>query len=346
MENKINVLMTGAGAPGGPGIIRAIKMDSSINLWVADADELATGRFLNEQFVHIPSARENKFIDVILNFCIKEKINVVFPLVTLELFEFSKNKAKFLKHGIKVIVSDWEYLSISNDKSKLVQHLKNNNVVVPDFYVIKNLIELNEACKLLGYPSKSVVIKPSVSNGSRGVRVLNSSIDEYNSLFNQKPNNLYSNLEKINTILHKKEFPEILVSEYLPGDEFTIDTIVNNGEVKIVIPRLRRKMNGGISVSGQFINDPLIIEYCKLILGTMKLNGPIGIQVKIDVNGNYKILEINPRIQGTSVAALGIGVNLPLIAIHQCFSDKDYSNIDINWNIGFSRFYSEVFYEI
>ena len=105
-------------------------------------------------------------------------------------------------------------------------------------------------------------------------------------------------------------------------------------------------MNGGISVSGQFKNDPLLIEYCKSILGTMNLDGPIGIQVKLDVNGEYKVLEINPRIQGTSVAALGIGVNLPLIAIHQCFTDKDYSGIDINWNTGFSRYYSEVFYDI
>jgi len=34
MTKKIKVLMTGAGAPGGPGIIQAIKKDSKINLYI------------------------------------------------------------------------------------------------------------------------------------------------------------------------------------------------------------------------------------------------------------------------------------------------------------------------
>ena len=34
----MNVLMTGAGAPGGPGIIKCLKRIKDINLTVADAD--------------------------------------------------------------------------------------------------------------------------------------------------------------------------------------------------------------------------------------------------------------------------------------------------------------------
>ena len=50
---KINVLMTGAGAPGGPGIIRCLKKDERIELTVCDTHEDASGRFLNKQFFHI-----------------------------------------------------------------------------------------------------------------------------------------------------------------------------------------------------------------------------------------------------------------------------------------------------
>ena len=45
----------------------------------------------------------------------------------------------------------------------------------------------------------------------------------------------------------------LLVSEYLPGPELTIDTIVNNGSVVDCLIRTRSKKNNGISVAGSFI---------------------------------------------------------------------------------------------
>ena len=38
------------------------------------------------------------------------------------------------------------------------------------------------------------------------------------------------------------------------------------------------------------------------------------------MNDKYLLLECNPRIQGTSVAGLGCGVNLPLLAIYKALS--------------------------
>ncbi|OPZ17341.1 MAG: carbamoyl phosphate synthase-like protein [Bacteroidetes bacterium ADurb.BinA245] len=76
------------------------------------------------------------------------------------------------------------------------------------------------------------------------------------------------------------------------------------------------------------------------------MHGNIGIQVKKDTNGNYLILEINPRVQGTIAAALGAGVNLPLLAIKQELG-MPISDIEmqVNWNTGFSRHWAEVFYK-
>ena len=93
MTKKIKVLMTGAGAPGGPGIIQAIKKDSKINLYIADADSNASGRFLRDKcpFYKIPNADDNNFVNYLLNLCI-ELLKVVLPLVTKELFKLSANK--------------------------------------------------------------------------------------------------------------------------------------------------------------------------------------------------------------------------------------------------------------
>lgn len=340
----INVLMTGAGAPGGPGIIKALQKDPTINLVVCDMDNEASGRWVCQKFYQIPSAKDAGFLDRIIEICEKEKIDIIFPLVTLELFVFSKEKNRLRDLGIKVIVSDNSSLEIANNKSKLYKHLRDNNILVPDFEIVNTVEDLKLACAKLGYPEKPVCIKPSVSNGSRGVRILTESIDEYDLLFNYKPNNLYSTLSKLVDVLEGKNFLELLVSEYLPGEEYTIDTYVMDGKPQIVLPRLRMKMSGGISVKGMFEENQEIIAYCKEIISSLSLHGSIGIQVKQATDGAFKILEINPRIQGTSVAALGAGINLPLLAVKTEYYEKLDSLNQVKWGTKFIRFFEEVYY--
>ena len=92
---KINVLMTGAWAPNGPGIIRKIKKDKNISLTVCDADPHASGRFLNDKFEIIPQATDPKFITFILSLIRKNHLDIIFPLVTKGFFKFSENRALF-----------------------------------------------------------------------------------------------------------------------------------------------------------------------------------------------------------------------------------------------------------
>lgn len=335
--------MTGAGAPGGPGIIKALKQ-GTVDLYTGDCNPVASGRFLSEKFIELPKAGSNEFIPFILQFCLQNGIEVIFPLVTSELFKLAQHKQTFLDNGIKILVSDYGSLSIANDKGKLYTHLYQQGISVPSFQIISTVEGLQDAATKLGYPQKPVCIKPTVSNGSRGVRILQENVDEFDLLFHYKPNNLYATLDKITQILKNKRFPELLVSDYLPGDEYTIDTIVQKGIPKLILPRIRTKMNSGISVQGTFIKQDEIIAYCDDILRSLHLSGPIGLQVKADRNGKFKLLEINPRIQGTSVAAMGMGINLPVLAVMQEFTEFQLDQTEIEWGKSFVRYYEELFY--
>jgi carbamoyl-phosphate synthase large subunit len=104
-------------------------------------------------------------------------------------------------------------------------------------------------------------------------------------------------------------------------------------------------MINGISVQGEFIKNEAIISYCKEIIGEIGLHGNIGIQVKLSGEGIPMLLEINPRVQGTIVAALGAGVNLPLMALKQEMGvSPSVDNTEVKWGTKFSRFWNEVFY--
>tara|TARA_B100000787_G_C16149603_1_gene275945 strand:- start:138 stop:1163 length:1026 start_codon:yes stop_codon:yes gene_type:complete len=340
----INILMTGAGAPGGPGIIKCLKEIPNSKLIVGDADDMASGKFLNDSFVLLPKAKDDNFIHKVLSICKEMEIDLIFPLVTMELFKFSKNRDIFERNNIKIIVSDFANLSIANNKSALYKHLAKKEVATPMFRVVKNYEEFYKAKEEVKSVTSSYCLKPSISNGSRGVRLVDDEINEYDLLFNEKPNSLYITDEKINTILKENSFPELLIAEILPGNEYTIDTIVdNNGNPILILPRLRTKTNGGISVAGKFEKHIKIIDYCDKIIRSLKLLGPIGIQVKEDKFGEFKILEINPRIQGTSVAALGVGINLPKLAV-ESFLGINYTIPEIKWNTEFIRYYEELFF--
>lgn len=347
MGRKIRVLMTGAGAPGGPGIYKALVSQENFDVYTCDMNINATSRFLApKRFEVIPPATDKNFTTKLLELCNRLDIDVVFPLVTMELFKLSEAKNQFAKNGIKIIVSGPSSLNLANDKGLLYEHLRNNNIKIPDFFVVKNVDELSDRCHQLGYPKKPVVIKPAVGNGSRGIRILDEGLNRYDLLFKHKPSSLFSNLNDVLSAIGTKELPIMVVSEFLPGSELTIDTIAHRGVMMECLIRTRDSMNNGISTSGRFIDDVFVSDYIENIVKTLpELQGPVGFQVKKSVDGDYLLLESNPRIQGTSVSALGLGINLPAKAVNLELG-LDINDTCPKSGVGFSRFYNEVFYDL
>ena len=337
--------MTGGGAPGAAGIIRCLKENKSFHITLADANPDAVGRFLCDDFETIPIASDASFITDVLALCLKKEIKIILPLVTKELIPFSKHSKEFEEKGINVLVSPSHALEIANNKSRLYEFLEWRGIPVPAFRVVESVDQFKTAVEELGYPLKPVCFKPSVSNGSRGFRIVSEQMNELDLLFNYKPTSTYLSLPDSIRILSSGSFPELLISEYLPGEEYSVDCIAKHGQPVLIVPRLRKRMINGISVEGEFIKDDMIISYCKQILAALSLHGNIGIQVKRSSTGQFLILEINPRVQGTISAALGAGVNLPELAVKQelnlPISPKE---LEVKWNTKFSRYWNEVFY--
>ncbi len=347
VENKINILLTGAGSPGGPGIIKAIlKEKNYFNLFLCDANQNATGRYLLERnFRIIPKASDPNFIQCLLNICKKEKIKLIIPLVTLELFELSNKKQLFKNNNIDILVSDYESLIKLNDKGLLYKHLKKNKIKVPKFELVSNKNEFTSALRNLDYPNLPVVMKPRVSNGSRGVRIISDKFDKFDLLFNQKPNSLFIEFREVLSIIGERSFPSLVLSEYLPGEEITVDCIINNNKIEKIFIRTRDQMRSGITTKGKFIKNQEINEYIRKILGSFKgLDGPIGFQLKRSYDKKFLLLECNPRLQGSSTTALGIGINIPEIIIKNKLGLKTEFHEKSN-KVAFSRFYENIYYE-
>ncbi|MEO7393630.1 MAG: ATP-grasp domain-containing protein [Chitinophagaceae bacterium] len=341
----INILMTGAGAPGAAGILTCLQQNHSFNITMADANPVAIGKYLHPDFETIPFANNQNFVDAIISLCRKKNIQVILPLVTKELIPLSLRINELEMAGVKLLISPASSLEIANNKSSLYEFLQWRGIAVPSFRVVETIEQFKIAVEELGYPEKQICFKPSVSNGSRGFRIVTEQINELDLLLNYKPNSTYLRFNDAIRILSSGAFPQLLVSEYLPGDEYSVDCLANHGDEVLVVPRLRKKMINGISVEGEFIKEESIINYCILIIKELKLHGNIGIQVKKSEAGQFLILEINPRVQGTIAAALGAGVNLPVLAIKKELGlPITPEELLVKWGTKFSRYWNEVFY--
>jgi len=343
-NSPINVLMTGGGAPGAAGIIRCLSLNNRIRIVAADKNEQAAGRYLAHDFVKIPAADDPTFIFSLLSVCREKNIHLVLPLVTRELIPLSAHARDFEMAGARLLISSVESLEIANNKSRLYEFLQWRGILVPAFRVVENTEQFSAAVTALGFPVNPVCFKPSVSNGSRGFRIMDYSVNEADLLFNHKPTSTYIRQADAERILSTAPFPELLISEYLPGPEYSVDCLCVKGEAILIIPRRRTKMINGISVEGVIEEQTDIIDYCRRIIKELRLDGNIGIQVKQATDGKYLLLEINPRVQGTISAVLGAGINLPVLAVKQALGLPVLpEELKVKWGTRFIRYWDEVF---
>jgi carbamoyl-phosphate synthase large subunit len=342
--NKIPVLITGGGAPGAAGIIHCARKSGNYKLIAADVRPFTVGRFLADDNLILPLPSAPDFISTILDACTQKGIRIILPLVTKELSLFAQHKEILAEAGVKVIISSTGSLLIANNKGLLYDQFS-SEPFIPTYQRCSTWMQVKEAVYALGYPEQPVCFKPCMSNGSRGFRILDEQKNKFDLLFNLKPNNSYTTFREVESLLSVCTFPELLVSEYLPGQEYSVDAFCVDGDALVILPRKRLRMIAGISVEGEFVEEQVLMHYTRIISKKLGLHGPVGLQFKTDIHGNFQLLEINPRVQGTIAASLGAGINLVELALDYAASGFLPVLPVIKWGTKFIRYWDEVFYD-
>lgn len=109
-----------------------------------------------------------------------------------------------------------------------------------------------------------------------------------------------------------------LLCEYLPGDEFTIDCFSDSdSKMLYAVARLRKVIRNGISETTQIVDNKVLNKLSYNINKVLQFIGAWFYQVKIDKHGNFKVLEVAPRIAGGSNINRLNGVNLTALTLYQ-----------------------------
>ena len=139
--------------------------------------------------------------------------------------------------------------------------------------------------------------------------------------FNEKPNSMYSTLKEVLGIFKGKNIPEMMVMEFLPGADLSVDILADHGKPLYVSCR-RGHVVSSIMVSSVVDLNKDAIELCKNVTELLKLDGNLGFDTKEDFNGIPQLMEINPRLPAGVVASVAAGINFPYLRIKQILGEK------------------------
>jgi len=342
----LTVLWTIAGSMGTLSDIAMLRRVKSFDIDVitADSEDKNNAGFAatDKKYV-VPKVKDSKYIDAILDICQHEKITTIIPQYTDELFLMSENIKRFNSLGIKVLVTeDTESLGIANSKINLYQFL-NNKDFIPKYTVASNIDSVKNAVLALGYPNVPVCIKPGQGEGGKGFRIIT---EEKIDMFNEPPGPPKMSLEAyINQLKAVDNIPDLLVTEYLPGKEYSVDCVCKNGTTYICIPRQRIETSMGVSSVSLIEKNEGLIAYTKEIISSLNLSYNINVQFKYSNDGKPKLIEINPRVSGSLVANYGAGVNMLEESLRLAY-DMPVENVDIKWGTKMIRHWDQTFIRV
>ena len=209
-------------------------------------------------------------------------IDYVYPAHDSALLRFSEERDAL--HA-RVVASARETVGICRSKTRTYRFLS-GAPYLPAFY--------GSPDEIPGYP---VFIKPAVGQGSQGARIIRDR----------------SHLEDA-----LSEGQEYTICEYLPGEELTVDCFTDrHGSLLVVSPRSRERIRAGIAVRSR--NLPLTEDLQSIaedINRRLSFNGAWFFQVKKNAAGQFRLLEIAPRIAGTMGLTRNLGINMPLLTLY------------------------------
>lgn len=289
MPKKKNILVFPCGSEIALDIYSSVKYSTYFNLiGASSADD--HGKFIYDDYIDgIPFVTAPEFIPTLARIVKERNIDAVYPTMDTVI---TMTKLHEEELGCIVIAPPAETTEVCLSK-KLTYEKLTGIVNIPKIYNPTNIDPAE-------FP---VFAKPIVGYSARGTKELHTK-------------------EEVNSFLKGKE--NMLVMEYLPGEEFTVDCFTEKGgNLLYSAARKRNRISNGISVNTYFAEDQKEFEdLAKKINSAIKFRGAWFYQVKRDKEGKLTLLEIAARLGGSSLLSRAVGVNFALLTLFDAFDYK------------------------
>ncbi|MEQ1554183.1 MAG: ATP-grasp domain-containing protein [Ferruginibacter sp.] len=227
-------------------------------------------------------------------------------------YTFLESKIKYAKQFIYLLPQQSSY-DITLNKLQFQNYCESNNFAVPKSYSFLNIKQ-----NIAKYP---LIVKPTIGAGSVGIKRLLSAAD--------------------NDILNELKETDYVVQEII-GNSNNVEGaffLCNNGEIVSYYSHTRIRTyptNGGVTVYSKSNQNESLKTLGGAILKKLNWSGYAMVEFLYDeINKEYKIIEINPRIWGSFMLSEFCGTNFALnylnIALNKPVITPEYKEKNIRW---------------
>lgn len=283
---KKNILVFPCGSEIGLDIFSSVCYSSHFHLIGASSVD-DHGRFVYEDYIpNIPFVNSEDFIPSIARIVKERNIDAIYPTMDLVITILKQNEHEL---GCKIVSSPVETTNICLSK-ELTYHKLKDTILIPQIY---NPINIPDSA----FP---IFAKPKIGYGAKGTKLL-------------------KNQNEVDAFIQDKD--DIMLLEYLPGEEFTVDCFTDKkGHLLYSAARKRNRIKDGISVNTFFVeNQEEFIEIANKINKAITFRGAWFFQTKRNKEGKLCLLEIASRLGGSSLLSRAIGVNFALLSLFDIF---------------------------
>ncbi len=256
----------------------ALARNKTLKIYGADMALDAPALFYCDDTRQVCGMRENGYIDMLVDICAEDRIDLLIPTIDTDLLILSENQEKFRAVGTRVLISAPNRIRICRDKNHTSQFFIDCGLKAP--------MPVNDWTKYtLGFPA---FIKPK--DGSSSVNAFKA-----------------GNVEELEAYAGRIE--DYIVQPFVEGTEYTLDICCDfQGNPLWIVPRERVAVRAGEVLKTRIWMDPVMIKEAKALIEKFKPCGPITVQlIREKESGEDYFIEINPRFGGGAPLSMKAG---------------------------------------
>lgn len=198
----------------------------------------------------------------------------------------------FIANNLNLVGNSDNCTEITTDKYKMRKILRAQNIPCPDYQLVRQLDDIKPS--ILNFP---IIIKPIDRSGSRGI---------------YKVENLSELENAINNALEVSFRDQVLVEEYIDGNEYSVEGISQNGVHQIL--QITEKFTTGAPsfierghLSPARVSSDLEWKIKAIVLNSLDVleikNGASHTEVKVNSKGEVKVIEAASRMGGDFIGS-------------------------------------------
>ena len=255
-----------------------------------------------------------EFIVKLENIIIKNMIDVVLPTGTYYTMVVSEYKNRLARLSV-VPFENFGKMNYLHDKYNSMEICKTLDIPTPKTILIENRHSLEKLANEIKYPA---VLKARKGAGNDGVwKVRNA--EELQQIYRK------NFVDYVSNNINAKDRSKPIIQEFIPGELHDVTSFSINGEPKAVLSQVRQMSSplwGGSGIINRTTDNPDIKTIAVEIIKKFKWNGILEFDFKIDSrDGKAKLIEINPKIWGTTWLTVQAGFNMPLYLVKNALGE-------------------------